>query len=345
MKAQTANIYVCPYTGEPLALAIENRKGDEVISGRLKSASGRGYELRDGIAHLIDPAEEAFSDAEKREFEFYQSTAEAYDTTMDWVFKSFYEDEDKVRERMLEPLELNPDHKVLETGCGTCRDSERIARRLGAKGALFLQDLSPNMLLIGKQKLDALRAQGGFQCPTEFFVGNAMRLPFPDGYFDRAFHFGGLNLFSDKRQAILEMARVVRVGGRVVVGDEGLAPWLRETEYGKILMNSSTLYTYNAPLDCVPPGARNPAVRWFLGNAYYLIDFEVGTGTPRIDLDLPINGRRGGTHRTRYYGTLEGVTPETKQLVSKAAAQAGLTIHEWLDRAVRERAKQDIESR
>jgi SAM-dependent methyltransferase len=172
-----------------------------------------------------------------------------------------------------------------------------------------------------------------------------MRLPFPDGYFDSAFHFGGLNLFSDKRQAILEMARVVRVGGRVVVGDEGLAPWLRETEYGKILMNSSTLYAYSAPLDCVPPGARNAAVRWFLGNAYYLIDFEVGTGTPRIDLDLPINGRRGGTHRTRYYGTLEGVTPETKQLVSKAAAQSGLTIHEWLDRAVRERAKQDLESR
>jgi ubiquinone/menaquinone biosynthesis C-methylase UbiE len=345
MKAQTATTYVCPYTREPLSLTIENRKSDEVLSGRLKSAGGRSYELREGIAHLIDQAEETFSDAEKREFEFYQSTAEAYDTTMDWVFKSFYEDEDAVRERMLEPLQLAADHKVLETGCGTCRDSERIARLLGPRGALFLQDLSPNMLLIGKQKLDALRAKGGFDCPTEYFVGNAMRLPFPDGYFDSAFHFGGLNLFSDKRQAILEMARVVRQGGRVVVGDEGLAPWLRDTEYGKILTNSSNLYAYNAPLDCVPPGARNPAVRWFLGNAYYLIDFEVGDGTPAVDLDLPINGRRGGTHRTRYYGMLEGVTPETKQLMTKAASQSGLTLHAWLDRAVRERAKLDLESR
>lgn len=343
MKQDTAKIYVCPYTHEPLTLSAGERRAGEVISGELVSKSGRTFILREGIAHLIDEGSEQFSDIEKREYDFYQSSAEAYDATMDWVFKSFYEDEDEVRENMLAPLRLTHSSRVLETGCGTCRDSVRIARRLGPDGALFLQDLSPNMLLIGKRKLDELRAADRLQCPTELFVGNAARLPFPDGYFDSAFHFGGLNLFSDKRAAVLEMCRVVRKGGHVVFGDEGLAPWLRETEYGKLLMHNSALYAYSAPLECIPPNARNPSIRWFLGNAYYLIDFEVGNGTPAVNLDLPIVGRRGGTHRTRYDGKLEGVSPETKKLAWQAADRRGMSMHDWLEQVVHSHAQSDLE--
>lgn len=58
----------------------------------------------------------------------------------------------------------------------------------------------------------------------EFSVGNASYLPFPDGFFDAAYHFGGLNLFTDKKRALAEMTRVVKRGGKVVAADEGLAP-------------------------------------------------------------------------------------------------------------------------
>ncbi|HEV2718850.1 MAG TPA: methyltransferase type 11, partial [Thermoanaerobaculia bacterium] len=148
-----------------------------------------------------------------------------------------------------------------------------------------------------------------------------------------------INLFHDKAKAVAEMARVVKKGGRVVFGDEGLAPWLRETEYGKILMHSSPLYTYETPLDAVPPLARDVSVHWVIGNAYYLVAFTVGEGEPPFDLDLPIVGRRGGTHRTRYYGTLEGVTPKTKELVIEAAAREGLSIHEWLEKTLSSSAR------
>ena len=138
------------------------------------------------------------------------------------------------------------------------------------------------------------------------------------------------------------MARVVRVGGKVVFGDEGLAPWLRNATYGEILQNSNKLYRYTPPIDLLPESARDASLRWLLGNAYYVIDFRVGDGPPPLDLDLPIVGRRGGTHRTRFYGNLEGVTPEAKAMAEKAAMTSGLSAYEWLDKAVRNAAKGDL---
>ena len=104
-------------------------------------------------------------------------------------------------------------------------------------------------------------------------------------------------------------------------------------------MTSHPPYANTAPLECLPVGARDVAVRWLMGNAFYVIDFRVGDGPPRADFDLPIPGARGGTHRTRYHGTLEGVGLETKELARRAAEASGLSMHEWLDRAVRAAAE------
>lgn len=344
MNEAKAQVYRCPYTQEALRLEEPlERQGAEVLSGSLVSPSGRRYPIQDGIPHLIRAEEEAMNDKERQELEYYQAASDTYDAVMDWLFESFYEDEEAIREQMLSALHLESAFRVLEVGCGTCRDSVHIARRLGAggghRGELYLQDLSPNMLAVGRERM---RRSGPFACGIEYFVGNAAHLPFPDGFFDAVFHFGGLNLFSDKRQALAEMTRVVCPGGRVVVGDESLAPWLRETEYGRILLNSNALYQHPVPIDCLPGNARDVNVRWLLGNAFYLIDYTVGEGTPRVDLDLPILGARGGTHRTRYYGRLEGVTVEAKEMAERAARQLGLSRHEWLDRAVRAAASRDL---
>jgi SAM-dependent methyltransferase len=335
MDRNAALAYRCPYTAQRLSLRVDHAEGDEVISGALIAEGGGEYPVQHGLPLLIRAEGEKYDEAEQREYEYYQATYQSYDSVMDWVFKSFYEDEAEVRGRMVDLLELTPSSRVLETGSGTCRDSVHIARRLGPDGELYMQDLSPNMLRIGRDRV----RDSGVACRTAYFVGNACHLPFPDGHFDAAFHFGGLNVFADKRQAIAEMARVVRVGGKVVVGDEGLGPWHRGTPYGNILINSSKLYQNEAPVECLPECARDACVRWLLGNAYYLLEFRVGQGPPALDMDLPIQGKRGGTHRTRYYGVLEGVTVEAKELALKAAAASGLSVHEWLDRAVRQQAR------
>jgi ubiquinone/menaquinone biosynthesis C-methylase UbiE len=340
VKETTAQVYRCPYTQESLRLEALERDVAEVLSGSLAAPSGRQYPIRSGIPHLIHANEEAMNEREQKELDYYESSSDAYDAVIDWLFESFYEDEEAIREEMLSPLALQPAFRVLEIGCGTCRDSIRIARKLGDGGELFLQDLSPNMLAVGRERI---RRSGPFACGIEYFVGNAAHLPFPDQFFDSAFHFGGLNLFSDKRRALAEMTRVVRLGGRVVVGDESLAPWLRETTYGRVLLNSNSLYQHEVPLDCLPENARNANVRWFLGNAFFLIDYTVGEGHPRVNLDLPILGARGGTHRSRYYGRMEGVTVEAKEMAGRAARQLGMSMHEWLDRVVRVAASRDLE--
>lgn len=327
MNTDKSTKYRCPYTHEPLTRESE----------RLVAPNGRAYRIEDGIPFLINFAEESFSPEEEREHAYYQASSDSYDAVMDWVFKSFCESEDKFRGTMIDLLGLKPGDRVLETGAGTCRDSVHIGRRLGPNGELFVQDLSSHMLAIGRRRMQT----SARELPrTEYFVGNAARLPFPDRCFDAAFHFGGINLFTDRAKAIAEMARVVRVGGKVVFGDEGLAPWLRSTTYGEILQNSNKLYRYTPPIELLPECARDASLRWLLGNAYYVIDFRVGDGPPPLDLDLPIVGRRGGTHRSRFYGNLEGVTPEAKVLAERAAQASGLSLHEWLDRAVRSAARE-----
>jgi hypothetical protein len=47
---------------------------------------------------------------------------------------------------------------------------------------------------------------------------------------------------------------------------------------------------------------------------------------------------RGGTHKTRYYGNLEGVRPETKELAIRAREALGVSMHEWLDSVVEKEA-------
>jgi ubiquinone/menaquinone biosynthesis C-methylase UbiE len=340
MREAASRIYRCPYTREGLDLEVEQREGSEILRGALHSAGGRSYPIESGIPRLLRREDDALGDRELAELDYYEANSTGYDAAMDWLFASFFEDEDEVRESMLDSLDLRPGQRALEVGCGTCRDSIHMARRLGGDGQLFLQDLSPKMVALGKDRLSR-ELDGG--CEVEFFVGNAASLPFDDGFFDRAFHFGGLNFFTDVRKALREMGRVVRIGGRVLVGDEGLAPWLSETTYGQILLNSNRLYRHEAPLALLPDGAREVEVRWILGNAFYLVAFTVGEGAPQVDLDLPIPGARGGTHRSRFFGRLEGVSPEAKALMERAARRRGLTLHAWLDAAVREGAAADLE--
>ncbi len=324
--------FVCPFTHE--ALRYESAQQADGC-GRLISDSGKAYPVIDGIAYLAGSEPDRIDPDVKDNRRYYERIAESYDQGMDWLFRRFHADEDQVRNDMVDRLRLEPGMVVLETGCGTGRDLHRIGLRLGNQGRLFATDLSAQMLRIGRSKL---REGGVFDHVAPalvFFVGDATRLPFRDDFFDAAFHFGGLNLFSDRARGISEMARVVKHGGKVVFGDEGLAPWLRDSEFGKILCNSNPLYRHQAPIEILPEHARDVCLRWILGNAFYLIDFVVGDGPIPLDLDLPIPGARGGSHRTRYFGKLEGVAPDSRNDAIQAARQADVSLHQWLEDAIR----------
>ena len=56
------------------------------------------------------------------------------------------------------------------------------------------------------------------------------------------------------------------------------------------------------------------------------------------DFDFEIPGLRGGTHRTRYYGHLEGVKEETIKLAKIAINKKEVSMHSWLDNIIKKEA-------
>lgn len=293
----------------------------------LVTSSGEAYPVVDGIPDFIAATDAAPAYAEHQEY--YRSRADEYDRGNDVMFQMLLCDEDAERNAMIDELRLAPGKRVLEIGCGTCRDTVHLLDR-GA--SVCAGDLSREMLVIGRQRLH----DRGVDSPrVRLFRADAMRLPFADGAFDAAFHFGGLNLFQDIAGAFSEMARVVRPGGRVVAGDEGAAPWLGHTEFARILKNSNQLFAHSVPLDRLPVLARNVSCRWVLNGAFYLLAFDVGAGEPKLDLDVTFPGKRGGSHRTRYFGKLEGVSPQLREQIAARAEEDGASVAEWLESTLR----------
>jgi ubiquinone/menaquinone biosynthesis C-methylase UbiE len=315
----------------------------DVQAGILVSAAGRRYSIRNGIPNLI--LSDSLSKIEADTQAEYDRVAEdIYDRAVDWQFAAFLESEDTVRETMVDMLKLKPGMKVLEVGCGTGRDSFRLARRLGPDGELHMQDLSPRMVEVCRDKMRGYVGKFGLSCAFEYSASNATALPYASETFDAVFHFGGFNHFGDLKKGAAELARVAKRGGRVLFGDEAVAPWLKGSEFDGIVSTNNSLFKADTPLFCLPDLARDVTVRWLIANCFYVIAFTKGEdGPPKLDLDLKHAGSRGGSLRTRYFGLLEGVTDEAKVLVREAAAKSQMSVHDWLDARLRSAAHKDLE--
>lgn len=333
MRESAVQYYRCPESGKPFGLQQSRCDGQEVVSGHLLSSAGTSYVIADGVPDFTYPP--TLHSADRKARAFYDGRVADYDRYLPLTFHTFGEDEEAVRRNMIDRLRLKPDACVLEVGCGTGRDSIQIAGRI-PDGQLFCQDISSAMLARCRERLS------GSPAKVEFSVANASYLPFADNVFDAVFQFGGVGEFADIPRFFQEVARVTRPGGRVVVGDESMPPWLRETEFAKILTFTNPQFAAPLPLEHLPIQARNVNLQWIIGGTFYLIDFSVEEGTPPANLNFPIPGPRGGTHTTRYFGQLEGVTAETKALALRAREKQNISMHDWLDAVVRQAAEQAL---
>jgi ubiquinone/menaquinone biosynthesis C-methylase UbiE len=335
MKHDQMAGFVCPKSHQELRLRdVERSTSGTIHSGLLQCACGESFAIADDLADLTYPT--ALGDKDRSVRAFYDDRADVYDANLPMTFLTHAEDETRLRNSFVDNLELTPTSRVLEVACGTGRDSEIIAGRLGAEGQLYLQDISPNMLRQCRQRMFASDAN------LSLCLANATHLPFADRFFDAVYSFGGLGEFSDIARSLGEMVRVTKVGGKIVVGDESMPPWLRDTEFGKILITTNKQFMAELPLPDIPVAARDFRLRYVLGGVFYLIDFRVGEGEPLGNFDFPIPGVRGGTLRTRYHGQLEGVTPVAKALAEQARLKRGLSMHDWLDAVVVAAAKRDL---
>lgn len=327
--------FVSPASKEPLEYKGVGAQSGEILDGLLHAGHAT-HEIVDGFPNFV--AAEVLSEQTRSVVTFYDGRSETYDQYLHLTFYTHGEDEIAVRNGFIDLLDLRPDSRVLEVAAGSGRDSELIAGRLGPEGKLFLQDISSGMLAKARERMRSCTVPA-----VSYALANACSLPYPDRSFDCVYSFGGLGEFPDIRAALAEMVRVCKPGGKIVVGDESMPVWLRNTEFAKILCTTNPQFMAPLPLEQMPVEAREVCLRWVIGGVFYLIDFRVGEGAPAGNFDYPIPGPRGGTLRSRYEGQLEGVSTDAKDLAHKAREKRGLSMHAWLDEAVRKAAADDLE--
>jgi demethylmenaquinone methyltransferase/2-methoxy-6-polyprenyl-1,4-benzoquinol methylase len=106
---------------------------------------------------------------------------------------------------------VRPGMRVLDIAGGTGDLARAMAKRAGPTGEVWLTDINESMLSVGRDRmLDA-----GLMLPTA--LADAEHLPFPDAYFDRVTVAFGLRNMTHKDRALVEMHRVLKPGGKLLV--------------------------------------------------------------------------------------------------------------------------------
>ena len=101
--------------------------------------------------------------------------------------------------------------RVLDIAGGTGDLASAFARKVGLSGQVVLTDINEAMLREGRNRL----LDAGVNLPT--LACDAEHLPFADGYFDLVTVAFGLRNMTNKDAALIEMRRVLKPGGKLLV--------------------------------------------------------------------------------------------------------------------------------
>jgi ubiquinone/menaquinone biosynthesis C-methylase UbiE len=129
-----------------------------------------------------------------------------------------------VKAQTFELLDLRPDSRVLDVGCGTGDDVLTLATLVGPGGRAVGVDSSATMID------EASRRAAAAHSSAEFSLGDARSLDFPDASFDGCRAERILQHMDAPEQVVRELARVVRPGGCIV---------LVEPDYGTLSLTGA----------------------------------------------------------------------------------------------------------
>jgi ubiquinone/menaquinone biosynthesis C-methylase UbiE len=121
--------------------------------------------------------------------------------------------------RLREALDPRPGERVLEIGPGTGYYSTEIAEWIGPDGSLEIFDIQQEMLDHTMRRMSELGIAN-----VAATQGDARELPYADATFDAAVLVTVLGEIPDQDAALREIARVLRTGGRLIVGEMFVDP-------------------------------------------------------------------------------------------------------------------------
>ena len=163
--------------------------------------------------------------------------------------------------------------RILEVSVGAGASVPLILRDLppGRRVEYWGLDLSAGMVGVCRQRL---RRDGEER--IRLLLGDAHRLPFRDGWFDRVFHVGGIGGFSAPAKALAEMARVARPDTPIIVADEQLDPRDRFNPWKRAWFAALTFYDDDprSPVADLPVGAAH-VLSEQISAFYYCLTFRM----------------------------------------------------------------------
>ena len=166
-------------------------------------------------------------------------------------------------------VQLSSGDTLLDLACGPGIYTRPFARQV-APGLAVGLDLSPAMLRHARR-----RARAAGIANVLLVRGDAMRLPFGGGRFDAVNCCGALHLFPDPDQALREVHRVLKPGGRFTVAafgrGSGRLATLRAALRRRIMgIDSFTPADLQARLDAVGLGevaCQHASAQWLIMSA------------------------------------------------------------------------------
>lgn len=137
-------------------------------------------------------------------------------------FKQMY------KQRTFVSLDLQAGHYVLDVGCGLGHDVLEMASLVGDDGRVIGVDSSRTMID------EARKRSAGRELTVSFELGDVHTLRFEDNSFHRCRADRTFQHLADPRQALVEMIRVTRPGGKILVVDPDHETLVIDTPYKDI---------------------------------------------------------------------------------------------------------------